>query len=327
MEKSGNSRDCTGICVSLADVRKQFHSSSERGLWNELLQSLGVRRAGKKVFPLEHILDMAGLCHALRALGAAKGFSEAARLFACRCAAKALHFLELRRPEDRSPRLAVAAAERHALGRATLDELHAAGHDFGICCRAIHNEQGISQGQLEELYYSLNAVAVCVDLRPHTYGRKKFKNAYLGGIVVEAAQALAYFLQAVLSVEDTEANAALEKKDPMEALFTSFRSIPALGNLYETVAAIAGESARALADDAAERLGAKNIRVPKREALEHAAFSAIYNAICRGAMDHLRTIAHEAVEEDLTAEFRRLCRLEGEYGETAGTSSSARASG
>jgi hypothetical protein len=37
------------------------------------------------------------------------------------------------------------------------------------------------------------------------------------------------------------------------------------------------------------------------------------NAIHRGALQHLQDMAYTAAITDLTAEFRRLCRLEGEY--------------
>jgi len=125
-----------------------------------------------------------------------------------------------------------------------------------------------------------------------------------------------WFLKNVLCVEDASANAALEATDPIQAFFSASYSIPALRRLQKTVAVLSREAIRALADDAAATLAAYRIRVPKREALEEAAFSAVWNAIGKGTIGYLTHIARDAAIADLTAEFRRLCRLEGEYGET-----------
>ena len=318
MERDSNNLDGKGIFVRLAAVKRQFELQYpfDREQWEELRQSLGVRRGDKSALPLEHILDKGGLDNALAALGAVKDSREAVRLFACRCAGVALHFLEQRYPEETRPRAAVDTAARYALGKATPEELHAAGIEFKEFFKALLKYPGLSNYLLEELYDSLNTVAACVDLSAHTYRREKFKPDRVACLFYDAARSMRWFLKTVLSVEDASANAALEATDPAQAFFSASYSIPAFRRLEKKVEVLSREAVRTLADDAAATLSANRIRVPKREALEDAASGAIWNAICKGSIKYLTGIAWDAAIEDLMAEFRRLCRLEGEYGET-----------
>jgi len=249
-------------------------------------------------------------------LSAVKDSREAARLFACRCAGVALHFLEQRYPAETRPRAAVDTAARYALGKATSEELHAAGIEFKEFFKALLKDPGVGNYLLEELYDSLNTVAACVDLCAFTYRREKFKPDRVSCIFHDAARSMKWFFNTVLCVEDASANTALAAADPVQAFFSASYSIPAFRRLEKTVAALSREAVRTLADDAAATLDANRIRVPKREALEDAAVGAIWNAICKGSIGYLTHIARDAAIEDLMAEFRRLCRLEGEYGET-----------
>jgi hypothetical protein len=318
MKKDRNNMDDKGISVRLSAVKRQLELqySFDSEEWEELRQSLGERWGDTSVLPLEHILDTGGLDNALKALSAVKDSREAARLFACRCAGVALHFLEQRYPEETRPRAAVDTAARYALGKATPEELLAAGTEFKEFFKALLKDPGVGNYLMEELYDSLNTVAACVDLSPHTYRREKFKPDRVAGSFYDAARSMRWFLKNVLCVEDASANAALEATDPVQAVFSASYSIPALRRFGKTVAALSREAVRTLADDAAATLAANSIRVPRREALEDAAVGAIWNAICKGSIRHLTHIGWDAAIEDLTAEFRRLCRLEGEYGET-----------
>jgi hypothetical protein len=88
-------------------------------------------RRHRGAIPLSLILEINGLDDALWALQTVPKVQAAARdrlarLFACDCAERVLHFFEQHHPEDGRPRAAVETARRFALGEATRLELSAA---------------------------------------------------------------------------------------------------------------------------------------------------------------------------------------------------------
>ncbi len=114
------------INTTLNAIRK--HSPCAGG-WEKLLKSLGKTKADDEPLPLVTILDSNGIADAvwcLRALG--EEHHRDIRLFNCDIAEGVLHIFEKQCPDDKRPRQAIETARRYALGKATKEELVAAGY-------------------------------------------------------------------------------------------------------------------------------------------------------------------------------------------------------
>jgi hypothetical protein len=105
--------------TTLNDIRA--HSPCESS-WKRLLKSLGKTRASKSPVTFEHIIDTLGLDDALWCLRATPQYDKQSRLFAVYCAQQVLN--DTTHPDSLA---AVDTAYRHAHGRATDEELAAAG--------------------------------------------------------------------------------------------------------------------------------------------------------------------------------------------------------
>ena len=90
--------------------------------WKRLLQHLGKTTADEESLPLLVVLNSNGLEDALWCLRAVDGHEKEMRLFAAWCARQVQHLMT-----DARSIAALDVAEKFALGRATPDELDAAG--------------------------------------------------------------------------------------------------------------------------------------------------------------------------------------------------------
>ena len=90
--------------------------------WAQLLRHLGKKEADDEPLALATILDSNGLGDALWCLRAVDGYQREMRLFAVWCARQVQHMMA-----DPRSLAALDVAERHAAGKATDDELAAAG--------------------------------------------------------------------------------------------------------------------------------------------------------------------------------------------------------
>jgi len=128
----------------------------DRSNWEELLKHLGKTKADDEQLPLETLLESTGLDFALFALGGVKGYDNAIRLYACRCAKQALSLFEKGYPGYISPLQAIETAERFTRGEATVAEMDAVcdTQHVGICfnisgvayytCEYSHGDSGPS---------------------------------------------------------------------------------------------------------------------------------------------------------------------------------------
>jgi hypothetical protein len=318
MHKRGNAGRARGLWVNLSAIIKRFHTdwAGDHSGRQDLLARLGRKRGGHKEWELERILDMAGLDHALTAAGAVRGYREAMRLFACRCAGAALHFFELRYPGRTRLREAVGTAEHYALGEAGPEELRQAGEEVKAICRAVVAERGPGPWYLlEELYDPMNAAARCVDRAQYTYRRSKFQADDLGLIFRFALNSIRSFVVYSMGEEDTAANAALNEQNRSETLFTTYYIIRHLHDAGEAIEKASREVALSLSGKAAGVLREHGLCAP--DGLEIHAGYAIKNVVFQAVLHSMQNAAGEAIRANLADEFQRLCRLEGEYGKAA----------
>jgi hypothetical protein len=290
--------------------------------WKCLLKNL--ERAGppRGALPVEGILDACGLEDALWAMGAVKGYRNAMRLFACRCAGKALAPVERLHPE----RVALLRgyldiAQRHAGGHAGKEELTEARNrvwnilnpDPDLC---VVDEEGASFGgkcSVENMHEHLRAdpklenamVAVLSALREDS-GDKAWKAAeYAVGVV------------------SSQVGDALKECCVTEAADLERAAGAVADAVRDAVETLAGEVGTALT--------AVTGRAPDRNALRDGTLAAVRGAVggkpygnSGDSPEKLfrlfnREVKEEvvvkAVRADLAVECRKLCRLEGEYGE------------
>ena len=106
------------IYTTLNKIRT--HSPCANG-WTKLLRHLGKTQADDEPLALTTILDSNGLDDALWCLRACEGTAREARLYAVWCARQVQHLMT-----DPRSLAALDAAERHANGEATDEELDAA---------------------------------------------------------------------------------------------------------------------------------------------------------------------------------------------------------
>jgi hypothetical protein len=106
------------IYTTLNKIRA--HSPCANG-WTKLLRHLGKTQADDEPLALVAILDSNGLDAALWCLRACEGIDREARLYAVWCARQVQHLMT-----DQRSLAALDAAERHANGEATDEELEAA---------------------------------------------------------------------------------------------------------------------------------------------------------------------------------------------------------
>jgi len=93
----------------------------------------GIAKWGNNTpFPLSEVLEVCGLNDAIWALRIViEPAEKEIRLFACDCAERVLPIYEKQYPDDQRPRQAIETARRFAIGKATPEELHAAGATAG----------------------------------------------------------------------------------------------------------------------------------------------------------------------------------------------------
>jgi hypothetical protein len=168
---------------------------------------------------------------------------------------------------------------------------------------------------LEELYDPMNAAAGCLDLAPYTYRRSKLRADRLGPIFGLALKSIRSFAVYSIGEENTAANAALNERNSAETLFTTYYICRPLNNAREAIEQASREAAPGLGGKAAGILGKRGIRAP--DGLESHAVDAIRQVVFQAVLHSMENAAQEAVRADLAEEFRRLCRLEGDYGKAA----------
>ena len=78
--------------------------------WEKLLTSLGKTKADDETFTMAYVLDTLGVADTLWVLCNSKGRKDIAVAFAADCAERVLHVFEEKYPDDKRPRLAIAAA-------------------------------------------------------------------------------------------------------------------------------------------------------------------------------------------------------------------------
>jgi hypothetical protein len=304
--------------VSLAAVRKRLRETHDpdRLPWKGLRARLGLKRGDGDELELERLLDGWGVDDALTALETLAGPLEAMRLFACRCARATLPFLELRRPGDGRPRAALEAAERYALGQADKEELRLAGAEARDAFRGVIADFGSGPlWPLEELYEPMNAVARCVGLVRYTYRRAVLRPADLGFAFSAALRSVRSFVLHTMAEEDAETNESLYKTDPLKTVYKTYYVIHPLDEAWEGIDLPWLGLARRMSSEAAKTLKSNGI-VPPGD-LEKDASAAVKTAIFRAVVNSMGKCAIVEARADLTGEFRRLCRLEGEYGAVA----------
>ena len=99
----------------------------------------GIAKWGNNTpFPLSEVLEVCGLNDAIWALRIViEPAEKEIRLFACDCAERVLPIYEKQYPDDQRPRQAIETARRFAIGKATPEELHAAGATAGATAAAL----------------------------------------------------------------------------------------------------------------------------------------------------------------------------------------------
>jgi hypothetical protein len=305
--------------ISLTAVKQRidpYYNPKEN--WHELLVCLNKRRATKAMFPLETVLDKAGINNALWALEAVEGYRNAMRLYDCYCARKALLLFEKRYPDDVRLRNAVDAAELYARGEARQEDLTQAGASVKDVHKELRKDNSVTLGILEELYESLNAVAYCVGVQTFTFTESvNFEPGATYGVFWTALKAAGYFITNIICNENQSKNAKLNVENPIKTVLKKYYTFPVLDAVDETLmnALCKVDAIEVIADEALRALSENKVSAPDLETIKDIALYAIHQIIFRSVSDSIKNSVRDAVQEDLTDEFRRLCRLEGPYGE------------
>jgi hypothetical protein len=284
--------------------------------WKCLLKNLKKARPPRGALSMEKILDACGLEDALWAMGAVEGYRNAMRLFACRCADEALASIERSHPERAVLlRDCLDIARRHARGDAGKVELTAVR---------------------DRLWGILNPdpdVCVVHDGGRTCYGKRSARNIFehdRHDLELESA------MLAVLAAlrEDSGDGARNAARHAVSAV--SFQVIDALregrvaegADLERTAGAVADAARNAvetLAGEISAALSAITDRPPDRDALINGALAAVRGAVGGkpfGNSSLFRVFSRKVEEavvkaekDGLAVECRKLCRLDGEYGE------------
>jgi hypothetical protein len=177
-----------------------------------------------------------------------------------------------------------------------------------------------SNYELEELYYAFNPVAACLNARFYTYAAMPGLNLGQASHSIRDSQtAFSYFIEAAGIKEDKNFNEALNDEDPFEAFFASSYTLPAFETVNKLVRQAAEAAIAVMASEAADTLRKNAISPPPSGDLKEAAWASVKGAVTKAALASVCHIAVGALNKELTDEFRRLCRLDGRYGETEAT--------
>jgi hypothetical protein len=307
------------IQVNLSAVKQEFKLSQRHDWqvkWKRLLNLLGKSKITKKILPLGTILDACGLDDAIEALKTVKEHKNAIRLFACYCARKAVPLFEKRYPDDMRLSRAIDVAEQYARGLASKDSLNAARKSLKTTYQDVCKDSEITDFILEELYYALNPVATCVNAEWFKYtANRELNSGQVSCIIRDSAEAFSYFIKDAVTKENKDMNAAMYANDPSEGFFKAFYSLPALETVNEAVHKASEAAVEGMARDSIRIFEENAVNSPPLTAVKDAAQNAVWDSLCNAAVKGVRQIILEALIDELTVEFRRLCRLEDEYGE------------
>jgi hypothetical protein len=292
--------------VTLAAVKQKYDWSEDwKRVFQSLLPHLGKNGTVKKVFPLETMLDACGLDDALTALQAVKGHKNALRLFACYCARHAAPLFEKRYPGDLRLRKAIDVAEQFAWGWVPKEALNAARKSLREVRKDLSEDTVVTttQIQMEELHAVLNSVATCINAEWYEYRATRnldLEQLYL--IVNDAKSAVIDFIHDVIINKNS-------------CLFNSFHPVTALETVAEKLILAADTTLEVIVGDTVSILEKNTLNVPHLESVKAAAGSAVVNTVCETVAGRVTNLVLDAFMKDVTAKFRQLCRLEGEYGE------------
>ena len=276
--------------------------------WRNLRERLQNRPA-KALFPVEDIAGAAGLPDALWSLGAVRGYRRAMRLFACRCAGAALRMLAARCPETvLQLHKALDTGERHARGQATDEELATArvfvwgllNPDKDVRTDengAILSYKGMDMTTMLQCDLGLRSamLATAAALREDAGGGVWRAAQFAGGVARHEAR------------ETLRANAGARQA--------------ALKAVAGPLAEGSRDALELLSAQALTALAGKVGRLPSLEELREGVMESVRRAVGGHGAVCERRFVNEVVDivkkaPDATfAEFLRLCRLQGEYGE------------
>jgi hypothetical protein len=307
----------SGIRVTLAGVKLESLEEMtpfNRRLWEKMIRRLSVSRPRRESMTLESVLNKCGPECAFLALGATRGHLEATRLYACRCARLSLPYFSSRYPKEERLKNALDAAERYALGQGDRSELAQARSDLKEIHEDLYTDYSLSSFFWDRLRLTLFAVAFCVDGSPLEYNHRLFRAKDARVVFNDSLTSIALYCEASILEEDEGKNAFLLATNPAEANVSSFFKVPALERRCRKILKNADEAVKVLAGDAAEALARRAINLPPI-ALKFAAANSIFEIMHKKITKAMRLAAKKTAKNDLLIEFRRLCRLEEEYGE------------
>jgi hypothetical protein len=284
--------------------------------WKNLRKSLRGKR-NQTPIPLESFLDDCGLENALWALGAVEGRRDAMRLYACHCARRVLPVLEQRYSDTAEYlRGIIDTADRHARGQTTDAELTSARQAVWTYINPDLNEITDEDG---------------------TTSFKKWKNS-LSMITRDDLGLKDAALSAAASVREAVEGGVWRASHFAVAAIVLFaqdaldRDVDVRSGALRTTADAVRDAVRSAVESFAEdalKAVAGHVRIlPSLDTVRDSALEAVWNVVrCADATDKFRggierQFQHEdvadavknTVRQEMAVEFRRLCRLEGEYG-------------
>jgi hypothetical protein len=272
--------------------------------------------------PLESLLDAAGLEHALWVLGAVEGHRNAVRLYACHCARRALVPFERQFPDKAGElREIVNTAEGRARGQATDADL-AGARDvvWGMLNPDpdVHtDEDGNSRLDTQEFSFSEYWEKV---------GKKDsaFESALLAVLACTREEIGGGAWRAARDAKSALAGCAEKLLHKQFAVRQAVlrAALPAIADaVHPALAAMAADACKALAGHVSAPPSPEDLTRAIRRSILESGDSAVFPGYAEGMflesmfLENFEALVEETVGEELACEFRRLCRLEGAYGE------------